>query len=261
MLTLQTGKPKNRLRLDPSRALEPARKKIATLEAQRVMTVFEETIKRSEIVTLMPFILENLSRFNVVFGAELVEALEQHGSIKNSYEEIRNQLEKMRQRREKSSDSLHSNLSQAEPGEGPDADEGESTGEKSRPQSHYSQHSLSASESQMDNVMRNLSFVAQQLSTSTKNVLRLFSINPAAISAVRAEVGERSGECQSFITALEELKEVLLIKLLTTPVEEKEKFDYLHEISLRERQNAAHIVKIEAEVKGAQDDRDEEVII
>ncbi|XP_064612865.1 dynein regulatory complex protein 10-like [Liolophura sinensis] len=259
VLSLQNSKANNRLRLDPARALEPARKKIATLEAQRVMTVFDETIKRSEIITLMPFVLENLSRFNVVFGSELVEALEQHGSIKNSYEEIRNQLEKIRRRREKSSDSLHSNLSQADQGEGHDVEDGESTGEKSRPTSQYSQHSVSASESQMDNVMRNLSFVAQQLSTSTKNVLRLFSVNPAAMSAVRAEVGERARECQSFITALEELKEVLLVKLLTTPVEEKEKFDYLHEISLREQQNAAHIVKLEAEVKGAQDDRDEEI--
>ena len=34
------------LKLDPTRALEPARKKLSSIEAQRIMAVFEDTIKK-----------------------------------------------------------------------------------------------------------------------------------------------------------------------------------------------------------------------
>lgn len=81
------------LRLDPSRALEPSRKKLTTVEAQRVMSVFEETIRRVEIVTLLPFIMENLDRFRVSFGGELHDLLKHHSVIISSYEEIRRELD------------------------------------------------------------------------------------------------------------------------------------------------------------------------
>ena len=90
------GGPGNRmrkLRIDPSRALEPTRKKLSTIEAQRVMSVFEETIKRVEVITLLPYIIKHLDRFRISLGHELVELLEQHNRIQKSYEEIRDLLD------------------------------------------------------------------------------------------------------------------------------------------------------------------------
>ena len=95
---LGNTKLRNRLRLDPSRALEPARKKIATIEAQRIMSVFEDTIAKSEIVTLLPFIIDNLDRFSVSLGTELYDLITNHAVILGSYHEIKQSLEKQMRR-------------------------------------------------------------------------------------------------------------------------------------------------------------------
>ena len=87
------------LKLDPTRALEPARKKLATIEAQRIMAVFEESIKRAEIVTALPYIMENLYRFRVSLGSELVDMLNQHGRIQQSYKEARGHLDHFLEKR------------------------------------------------------------------------------------------------------------------------------------------------------------------
>ncbi|GFS20554.1 IQ domain-containing protein D [Elysia marginata] len=87
------------LKLDPTRALEPARKKLATIEAQRIMAVFEESIKRAEIVTALPYIMENIHRFRVSLGSELVDMLNQHSRIQQSYQEARGQLDHFLEKR------------------------------------------------------------------------------------------------------------------------------------------------------------------
>ena len=87
------------IRIDPSRALEPARKKLTTVEAQRVMAVFDETIKRCEIVTLLPYIMKNLDRYRVSLGSELVELIKHHEVVISSYDEIRVELDQQLARR------------------------------------------------------------------------------------------------------------------------------------------------------------------
>ena len=89
------------LKLDPTRALEPARKKLSSIEAQRIMAVFEDTIKKSEIVTSLPHIIENIDRFKVSLGSELADAIKQHNGIQITYRDVRAQLDDLLQRREK----------------------------------------------------------------------------------------------------------------------------------------------------------------
>ena len=73
--------------------LEPVRKKVSTIEGQRVMCVLEDTVRRMDNTTLIPTALENLDQFRIVLGAELVHLLEEHAVIRNTYEELRNQLD------------------------------------------------------------------------------------------------------------------------------------------------------------------------
>ncbi|KAL5016776.1 hypothetical protein ScPMuIL_006365 [Solemya velum] len=251
-----TGKSRNRLKLDPSRALEPARKKISTIEAQRVMSVFEDTIQRIEIVTLLPFAVDNVSRFNIVFGSELVGMLEQHKVIQKSYEDIKSQLDKQLKR-----DQLKSSSSRSK-GEGlelnDDQDDLQSDG-RSHMSSAASGRSHFSIDSQIERTVQNLNLVAQQLSQSCKNILRSFVTNPAAINAMKAEFSNRMQECQSFVDYMNELKDILLNKLLTTPEEEKERMEYLHEISKRERSHAAIIEKLEHELQIAVADKEEDI--
>ncbi|KAL4223496.1 hypothetical protein ACF0H5_016967 [Mactra antiquata] len=293
-VALMNNRLRNRLRLDPSRALEPARKKIATIEAQRVMSVFEDTILKSEIISLMPFIVENLERFRISLGSELSDLLEQHAVILSSYEDIKQALDRQMKRnaakKKPSRQSRSPTMSPDDP-EGnqvldedaagvvytPSGTQSRQESERGTPQQsgsrRQSQASMASSrpsssqsvgsnysmDSQMERTVRSLTMVAQQLNTSSKNVIRAFQTNPSAMNTIKHEYAKRGYEAQTFIDYLKELKDILLNKLLTTPEEEKERMDYLQEISKRERNNAAIIEKMEAELKAAQDDKDEEV--
>eukprot|EP00916_Digyalum_oweni_P002511 GHVL01004613.1.p1 GENE.GHVL01004613.1~~GHVL01004613.1.p1 ORF type:complete len:481 (-),score=59.73 GHVL01004613.1:229-1671(-) len=242
------------LRLDPSRALEPARKKLTTVEAQRVMSVFDETIRRLEIVTLLQFIMQNIDRFGVSLGGELVELLKHHSVIISSYDDIRQELDIQLDRRaamQKSPDAIDD--AEKEMGGTDEVDE------EPRQSSAYSARSAHSTNSQLEATMRNLSLVAQQLSHSTRNVLRAFSLNPAIMTVIQAEMSQRGSECKALLQFLHELKEILMHKLLTTPEEERERIAYLKEISKRERQSAVIIEKLEADLKEKNDDKEEEI--
>ena len=68
--------------------LEPSRKKLTTLETQRVMGVWDDSLKRVEILTAVPYILDNINDFSIVLGRELLEELQRHQEykvLKNSY--------------------------------------------------------------------------------------------------------------------------------------------------------------------------------
>ncbi|KAH3882895.1 dynein regulatory complex protein 10-like [Dreissena polymorpha] len=281
------NKLRNRLRLDPSRALEPGRKKIATIEAQRIMSVFEDTIMKSEVVTLLPSIVDNLDRFRVSFGSELSDLIEHHGVVLGSYEDIKRALDKQFLKNAKKSkvgeqktasppvyteDEPEGNqmLDDMDPAAAVAVTPSQKSGSRSvsrssggsyqdRPSSTGSVGSNFSMDSQIERTVRSLTMVAQQINTSSKNILRGFQANPSALNTVKQEYGRRGQSARAFITYMNELKDILMNKLLTTPEEEKERMNYLQEISTRERNNASIIEKLEAELKAAQDDKDEEI--
>lgn len=275
------GKIRNRLRLDPARALEPARKKIATVEAQRVMSVFEDTIQKIEISSMIPYILENLDRFRISFGAELCSLLDNHSVIISSYNEIKEQLDRQMQRnRIRSASSVRSDASQDQQNETnetqpteDDGDQGSNYDGQSPPQSpvdkppsrgssassRRSNPSVSSFDSQTERTMRNLSLVAQQLSSSCKNILRQFQINGTAFNSVKTHFNARPKESTQLLSYMNDLRDILLNKLLTTPEEEKERMAYIQEVSERERNNATIIAKMEEELDAAVADKEEEM--
>ena len=61
------------------------------------------------------------------------------------------------------------------------------------------------------------------------------------------------------INEMIQLKEIVLHKLLTTPVELTERNSYLQLVSKRERHNAGIINKLETELDAALDDKENEV--
>ncbi|CAC5386866.1 unnamed protein product [Mytilus coruscus] len=275
------GKIRNRLRLDPARALEPARKKIATVEAQRVMSVFEDTIQKIEISSMIPYILENLDRFRISFGAELCSLLDNHSVIISSYNEIKEQLDRQMQRnRIRSASSVRSDASQDQQNETnetqpteDDGDQGSNYDGQSPPQSpvdkppsrgssassRRSNPSVASFDSQTERTMRNLSLVAQQLSSSCKNILRQFQINGTAFNSVKTHFNARPKESTQLLSYMNDLRDILLNKLLTTPEEEKERMAYIQEVSERERNNATIIAKMEEELDAAVADKEEEM--
>ncbi|XP_055861886.1 dynein regulatory complex protein 10-like isoform X1 [Biomphalaria glabrata] len=292
------------IKLDPTRALEPTRKKLSAIESQRIMAVFEDTIKRAEIVTAFPYILQNIDRFRISLGSELVDLLQKHSHIQSSYEEIRNNLDILLTKRKKqitkklkqialakeeeekkniisqenilngSDDYQNLNIEPSALTEVESSIQGdiqqdvadntqrmvrEEDEEEGRSSSAKSNRSfISDYEPRIEETMRNLGLVAQQISHSCKNILRLFNLNPTAINVI-SESCERNEGGQTIISNMQELRDILMHKLLTNPEEEKEREAYLDEISKRERHHYTVIEKLEKDLKTAIEDRDEEI--
>jgi hypothetical protein len=81
----------NSARIDPHKALLPARKKLSTLEAQRVMAVLSATIRRAELSTLLPrlaAIQRSSGDQNIAFGSELSRLIESNGVVISSFNEL-----------------------------------------------------------------------------------------------------------------------------------------------------------------------------
>ena len=233
-----------RLRLDPLRALEPARKKLSTLESQRIMAVLLDSIKKSEIVTCLPYILENLDRFRVSLGSELSQMLEDHKVIIQTFEELqgqatvlRNKEQEMKARRRDSDEDEY-------------AMEGDSL---SRPSS------VGSFDSKLDTAMKSLQHVARQMQNNCKNILRAFAQNPSAMTAVLRDRQDRSPPADEMLVEMKELKDIIMGMLLTTPTEELERNQYLTQVSERERRNAVVIKKLEEDLRLAEEDRDTDV--
>ena len=81
--------------MDPCKILEPKRKTLQSLEAERIMTVFQDTVKRMEITTALPCVLESLPRFSVIFGQELTTHLRSHLRLQNAYKDVLAELERI----------------------------------------------------------------------------------------------------------------------------------------------------------------------
>lgn len=269
------AKPKTRLRLDPQRALEPARKKLSTLEAQRIMAVLVDSIKRIELVTALPeYIIENLDRFKVMLGADLVQLLEDHKVVIQSFDELKSEAERLLQRDKTPSPELREDDEEEEEEdveeEEQEEEEEDEDGEQNPSQSPFRLDTESEAEgsrpdsacsisSQADAALRNLGLVAKQMQESCKNILRGFSLNPSTLTSILKDFEDRTDPAQDMIYELSELKDILMGMLLTTPVEETERNQYLREVSERERYNAGVIAKLEAELAAANDDKDTEV--
>ena len=251
------GGKQQRLKLDPLRALEPAKKKLSTLESQRIMAVLVESIKKVELVTAMPFILENLDRFNVSLGSELVKLLQDHRVIIDSFQDLKNEASRLLEKE-------RSQASEAEQDEGEEEEEKDEEEElREREISEMSAKSAarSVTMSQAESAMRNLQLVARQMQQSCKNILRAFSMNPAGMTAIVKEIKERDDHTASLIHNMQQLKEIIMGFLLTTPVEEIERSRYLKEVSERERHNAKVIENLESLLAAATEDKDADVSV
>ncbi|XP_010894647.2 dynein regulatory complex protein 10 [Esox lucius] len=101
------------------------------------------------------------------------------------------------------------------------------------------------------------------IQSSLRNILRLLTAHAAAAHALRseAEVGVQDvGEgVQGLITGLQELRGVLLEKLLTSLAEEHERTRYMQELSLCHGNNMELVATLETEVTAAIKDRDAEI--
>ncbi|NXU20712.1 DRC10 protein, partial [Pardalotus punctatus] len=101
--------------------------------------------------------------------------------------------------------------------------------------------------------------VEQRLKCSLRNILRLILANPLLYHGLKYEVQVRESPADVFIKAFKEFRDFMFERLLTSPDEEKEKIQFLEEISLQIEKNTEMISGLQAELTEVIQTRDEEV--
>ncbi|KFO73537.1 IQ domain-containing protein D, partial [Cuculus canorus] len=104
-----------------------------------------------------------------------------------------------------------------------------------------------------------LHLLEKRLKCSVRNVLRLLLANPLLCQTLKYGALERGEPAQVFINAFGEFRTFILERLLTSPVEEVEKIQFMDDISLRIEKNTEAITALQAELAAAIQTREEEV--
>nr|XP_033811747.1 dynein regulatory complex protein 10 isoform X1 [Geotrypetes seraphini]XP_033811748.1 dynein regulatory complex protein 10 isoform X1 [Geotrypetes seraphini] len=212
---------KAQTKIDLLKFLGQGRKKLTSIETQRIISVLDETIKRIELASLFCYAADNLDRFKVVLGSELTCAIREHQRLQNNMQNLLSRLEE------------GGNFHREEDKEG------------SRINIEEQGHSLS--------------MLKQGIISCVKNTLRHFQANPTACNTLRAELFARDPAIELLLQNLSELRAFLFERLLTTPLEENEKIHYLQEMNQRDKKNREIIAILEGELAAAIQDRDTKI--
>ncbi|NWW77671.1 DRC10 protein, partial [Climacteris rufus] len=99
----------------------------------------------------------------------------------------------------------------------------------------------------------------QRLKRSLRHILRLFLSNPLLYHGLKYEIRVRESPADVFIKAFVEFRDFTLERLLTSPEEEKEKIQFMADMSLRVEKNTETISALQAELAAAIQTHEEEV--
>lgn len=268
----QKQKDKAKETSDPLKVLDPARKKLTSVEAQRVIAVVDDSIKRLELVSLLPYIIENLNRFSVILGSDLVQVLEEHDRLQCSYQRAISKFT-LDQRRSQSASPTPSDVLSRRSSEASQAtleNEDVLALRESRQSSAGSKQSTSLKQGRLSPLeqagnqdetldLKMVQALSGQMKHSVRTIMRLFASNPAAVNSLKDLRNERSMEVNGMIDEITTLRAILFEKLLTTPSEEKERKQYLKQIVAREMKSSESGRKLQEELKRAIDDKENEV--
>ncbi|KAM8961046.1 dynein regulatory complex protein 10 [Pelodytes ibericus] len=222
------GSPSNKsqnkvhVKIDSMKMLEPGRKKLTSVETQRVLGVLDETIKKLELVSLIQYASDNQERFSVIFGSDLTGALREHQRLQNNIQLQLRHINRDNAKEEKESVMRGENI-------------------------------LTGA------ITPNLSTGREALQSSVRNILRLFLANPIASKTLRAEGNMRDQASQQLIQIFLELRGFLFEMLLTSPLEQKERMCYLQKMMLHDHKNRGILTAMEEELNAAILDRDTEI--
>ncbi|KAM4707473.1 dynein regulatory complex protein 10 [Discoglossus pictus] len=220
----KAGQEKPQPMVDSMKMLEPGRKKLTSVETQRVIAVLDETIKKLELVSLFPYAADNLERFSVIFGSELLGALREHQRLQDS---LLRQLTRLnREKTEEVNADEYSPLEEQDLAEAFDV---------------------------------NLAKMRQGIQSSVRNTLRLFLANPPASKTLRSEGHMQASRYHNLIQILSELRGLLFEMLLTSPLEQNERKRFIEDIILRDHKNRETLSSLEAQLNAAFIDRDTEI--
>lgn len=212
---------------EPMKTLVPSKSKLNTIEAKRIMSVLDEAIHKIELITLMSYMESHPEALEDTLPEDFVRALREHLDIGQTLVERASIL----QRR-------HKKLEEEE--------EAEETRNQERLLS-LELHKV------------NLLTLAHQFRDSTKTVLRLVLGEPQFTRLLQVQAPGRSPGAQCLLDGLVELRGFLFEKLLTSPMEVREKNQFIQDISRRSERNQEVIDDLQAELANVLKNKESEV--
>ncbi|CAF1159711.1 unnamed protein product [Adineta steineri] len=218
-----------RLQLDPLRLHEPARKKLSTIETQRIMVVFDDLVQKMELIEILPVIVSHADLFKSTIDTETMNEINRHEQLKHALEtntplqSVTNIIEKLPQF-ENYARCFDKALSR--------------NANEHIAYHYYIQQSIR-------NILRRL--VHQQNHfDNIKRILQSKKLLPPQ---------------KDVIKLLKMLRDSAMERFLTTPLEEREKDDQIKSLNTRLSSNETIIAKLEKELNDAIADRDAEVCL
>ncbi|XP_020833751.1 dynein regulatory complex protein 10 [Phascolarctos cinereus] len=201
--------------------MDPARTKLTTTEAKRIVFVLDETIRKVEMVTLLSAAAYSPESLEGLWEDDLIKAVRDHEDFCNTLLELDNLVKE-------------EEVQLAESGD-------------------HGQQLL------IEEHKHSLTLLKEEVKGSARNTLRIFLLNLPAGEILRTQVVGRSEEASVFLQGLTEFRGFVFEKLLTSPMEEKERAEFLDEINLREKKNNQLIQDLEAELSATLKARDSEM--
>ncbi|CAD7674399.1 unnamed protein product [Nyctereutes procyonoides] len=206
--------------------LVPSKSKLTTIETKRIMSVLDETIHKVELVTLLSYVASNYETLEGMLGQDILKAVREHEDLCHSLlDSVIYLRDKERQLQEEEEEEV------------------------------WYRDRLFSLELQKSSLLP----LMQQIKESTKDILRLLLNNPQAARLLQMHTVSRSAEAQNFIDCLIELRGFLFEKLLTSPMEARNKNQFIQDISRRNRRNQEIIDALENELAVSMKNRDAEV--
>uniref|UniRef100_A0A8C2VSR2 Dynein regulatory complex protein 10 n=1 Tax=Chinchilla lanigera TaxID=34839 RepID=A0A8C2VSR2_CHILA len=212
---------------EPLKPLVPSKSKLITIEAKRIVSVLDEAIFKVELVTLL---WDAAGHPEALVGMceGLLGALSEHRALCQALlESVSDLQEKARRLQEE---------------------------EEEAEEAWLCDRRLS-----MELHKVSLPPLMQQVRDSTKNTLRLLLGNPQATKLLQMQAFHRSTGAQRFMEGLVELRGFLFEKLLTSPMQVREKAQFLQDISRRNQRNQEDIDTLKRELAVRLKNRDAEV--
>ncbi|KAJ8044121.1 Dynein regulatory complex protein 10 [Holothuria leucospilota] len=239
------------IKTDPLSILDPGRKKLTTVESQRVLAVLDESIKKIEVVSLLQYAVQNIDKYRNVMGDEMLTALQEHGNLQNNLRDTFLKLKEYREAKQKAAEEEARRREEEEENTGSE--------EGSPRESIKSQEGEDEPDEKEEYLVKTIKVQEYQVTFSCKNILRMLALTPSLVNSLRSEVKERDENASQMISHLKDLRGFILERLLTTPLEEKDKTEYLLEINVREKKNSEVIKKLSSELEAEIAEKDAEI--
>uniref|UniRef100_A0A8L2Q0W6 Dynein regulatory complex protein 10 n=1 Tax=Rattus norvegicus TaxID=10116 RepID=A0A8L2Q0W6_RAT len=212
---------------EPLKTLAPSKSKLNTIEAKRIMSVLDEAINKVELITLMSYLESHPEALEDALPENFVEAIREHLDIGQALVEKASILQRKQKELEK----------------GEEAEE------------DWDQERLLSIELHKTNLWP----LTHQFRDSTKTILRLLINEPQLTRLLHTQAPGRSPGAQCLLTSLVELRGFLFEKLLTSPMEVREKNQFIQDISRRSKRNQEIIDALQAELAEVLKNKEAEV--